>query len=47
MTIPKDFPGKLFPNIPPLKWTSAKIRQTGKIALKLFFCTLCTFHIVY
>ncbi|KAM9488041.1 phospholipid-transporting ATPase ID isoform 1-T2 [Clarias gariepinus] len=28
MTIPKDFPGKLFPNISPLTWTSAKIRQT-------------------
>ncbi|GAA6108526.1 phospholipid-transporting ATPase ID isoform X1 [Tachysurus ichikawai] len=28
MTIPKEFPGTLFPIIPLLKWTSAKIRQT-------------------
>ncbi|XP_027008712.1 phospholipid-transporting ATPase ID isoform X1 [Tachysurus fulvidraco] len=28
MTIPKEFPGTLFPIIPLLKWTTAKIRQT-------------------
>lgn len=43
MTIPKDFPGKLFPLIPPLKWRSAKIRQTGKMtSFKAFFVySLC------
>ncbi|XP_017324395.1 phospholipid-transporting ATPase ID isoform X1 [Ictalurus punctatus] len=28
MTVLKDLPGKLFLTVPPLKWTSAKIRQT-------------------
>lgn len=48
MTIPKDFPGKLFPLIPPLKWRSAKIRQTGKMtSFKAFFFVFFTYFIFF
>lgn len=51
MTIPKDFPGKLFPSIPLPIWTSAKIKQTGKRTFEFCFVCVCvlteTLYIFY